>query len=148
MANITKYLEKKLLEQSVGRITNFTLSNGVYVGLFTSAPTADYTSANPTGTEVTGGNYSRKPIQAAGWNDAQDNNDVTYSSKITNKNDIEWTGINANWGTIGYVGIFDAGTTSPPTGNLLWFGPLSTPITIAANDTFTISSGNITLTLG
>ena len=144
MANITKYLEKKLLEQSVGKITNFTLSNGVYVGLFTSAPTADYALGSPTGTEVTGGGYVRKQIQPLGWNDAQDNNDVTYSSSITNANDIEWTSIATNWGTINYVGIFDSITL----GNLLWFGALSVPITIIAGDTFTISSGNITLTLG
>lgn len=150
MANITKYLEKELLEHSVGKST-FTMPTQIYVGLFTSTPNANYTSAAPNGTEVTASatNYARRPISLpGGWNAAVDNNDLTYSSKITNSADISWpdeTGlISGNWGEVKSIGIFDA----PTSGNLLWFGPLSTYVSLSSGDTFTIPSGNITLTLG
>lgn len=150
MANITKYLQKELLEYSVGK-SSFTAPTEIHVGLFTSAPNADYTSAAPTGTEVTSTatNYARRPISLpGGWNAAVDNADLTYSSKITNSNDISWpseTGtVSGNWGTVTNIGIFDAATG----GNLLWFGSLSAPVQLTNGDTFTIPSGNITLTLG
>ena len=156
MANITKYLEKKLLEQSVGKITNFAINSetGVYVALFTSSPTANYSSTARDGVEVTSTatNYERKQILPTGWNAAQDNLDLTNSSKITNSVDITWPSsstISGNWGNVSSIGIFDAQLSSgAPAGNLLWFGSLSSPVSLTNGDTFTIPSGNITLTLG
>lgn len=146
MANITKYLEKKLLEHSVGK-TGFTLPDPTYAALFTSSPTADYTpSTQGPAVEVTGTGYSRISM-ASKWNTAVDNNDLTNSSKITNSANLRWPGpsgtISATWGLVTSIGIFDA----PTAGNLLWFGPISLPVTLGSGDSFTIPQDSLTLTL-
>jgi len=103
---------------------------------------------------VSGAGYTRKEVQ---WNSAIANIDATYSSKITNANTIgsttkilKWPGatgtISANWGTVTTIGIFDSGTVGE--GNLLWFGPLSSAVTLTTGDTFTIPNASLTLTLG
>jgi hypothetical protein len=141
MANITTYLENKLLEHSVGK-TAFVLPT-TYVGLFIVAPTAAYLSGAPTGSEVAISNgYARKAITCG----------ASASGSISNSSDITWNATGA-WNVttnasvaapVTHVGIFDA-TTS---GNLLWFGPLSAAVTMSQNgDSFTISTGNLVLTL-
>lgn len=149
MANITKYLEKKLLEQSVGK-TQFSSPTtfSTYVALFTSAPTVDYTANNPDGEEVTstGTNYSRVSVT---WSSAVSNVDLTNSSYIKNNVDALWptTGtISGNWGTVTTIGIFDSPTVGG--GNLLWFGSISQPVALVAGDTFELSTNAIILTLG
>jgi hypothetical protein len=150
MANITKYLEKALLAQSVG-VTNPTNNNnfsvsGTYAALFTTSPTADYTSTYPDGVEVS--NSIGSPVytrQAITWGTAMNNVDQTNSSKIQNTNSIVWTA-SGNWGTVTTIGIFD--NSNVGSGNLLWFGPLSASATLGSSgDTLTLSSGTLTLTL-
>lgn len=140
MANITKYLEKKILAHSVGK-TDFDAPTETYVGLFTSAPTVDYTADNPDGVEVTSDNtdYERKEIA---WNVAVASTDLTNSSYIKNSDSISWESIEGSYGTVTAIGIFDQSD------HLLWFGPLSQPVTLVADDTFTLDTNAITLTLG
>jgi hypothetical protein len=150
MANITTYLEKKLLAHSVGQST-FSPPTGVYAGLFISTPTIDYTSSVPTGVEVgsTDHGYSRKAIT---WNAATTTttSGVTVGS-ISNSADITWTATgywNSATGAtstapIRSVGVFDASTG----GNLLWFGPLNAAVTMQNGDTFSINANNFILTL-
>lgn len=153
MANITKYLEKKLLEQSVGK-TDFGSTFNAYAALFTSTPTVDYANTNTgrDGNEVSasGTNYARKQIT---WNSATANTDSTNSSFISNFTELKWPGatgtISGNWGTITTIGIFDSDLISnSPAGNLLWFGPLSASVTLTNGDTFTINQNQLKLTLG
>jgi hypothetical protein len=144
MANITKYLEKKLLEQSVGKITNFSIASGTYVALFTQSPTVNYVdNTAEDGVEVSGASYTRKQIT---WGNATASTDLTNSSSIKNSDSIAWNNITSSWGTVTTVGVFDSSTVGG--GNLLWFGPLSTSITLITGDTFTIQANSLTLTLG
>ena len=144
MSNITKYLEKKILDHSVGT-TAFTKPTNTYAALFTSTHTVNYTSAIPTGTEVSTSSTGYSRIVIA-WEGAVDNADLTNSSKVVNKtSDLVWTAT-ATWGAspVTTIGIFDTQNA----GNLLWFGPLSANVSItAAGDTLTIPVGSLTLTL-
>lgn len=156
MANITKYLEKRLLTQSVGQtVSNPNWHVATYIGLFITMPTADWTLDNQgNSVEVYETNgYLRKPIS---WNTAVDNVDLSNSSKITNASSptVQWTATGGFWkasssatsaATVVGAGIFDSNTKS--TGNLLWFGELSAPVTLAIGDTLTIEPETFTLTL-
>lgn len=125
--NISDYLENKLLEHALGK-TIFASPTTTWLGLYTVAPT-DSTS----GTEVTGGSYARQQIT---WNAAS-------AGSITNNGNLVFPTATALWGTVLAVAILDASTV----GNILFYGPLADTKTIANTDTFTIVSGQLTVTL-
>lgn len=134
MANITTYLENKLLEHATGK-TTFSKPANTYAALFITTPTKDYTVSVPDGTEVTGSGYAR---QSVSWATAAD-------GIIANGSAITWTA-SGSWSSgasINTIGIFDSLTN----GNLLWFGPLSASIVMANTDTFNIPIGNLTITI-
>jgi hypothetical protein len=124
--SMSDYLENKILEHSLGK-TAYTMPTA-YVALYTAAPTDA-----GGGTEVSGGSYSRQTVT---WGAAS-------GGSITNSAAINFPVATAAWGTIVAVGIFDASTT----GNLLWWGTLSTSKAISTNDQFVISASNLTITL-
>ena len=127
MAEMSNYLENALINATL-RATNFTAPTTVYVGLFTSDPTDA-----GSGTEVSGGSYARKSASFAS---------PSNGASATNA-DITFDQATASWGTIGWIGIFDALTT----GNLLYHTPLTTSKTIDTGDIFKIASGSLTVTL-
>jgi hypothetical protein len=98
-----------------------------YVGLHT----ADPTDAG-TGTEVSGGSYTRKAVAFTVTNDT-----------ASNSGTVTFPAATANWGTIGYVGVWDAASG----GNLLFHGAVTSAKTIETGDTFQISTGNLDITL-
>ena len=98
-----------------------------YLGLFTSDPTDA-----GSGTEVSGGSYSRQSIAFTVTNDT-----------ATNSATVTFPAASANWGTVSHVGIYDASTS----GNLLFHGAVTVPKTIESGDTFQVSSGNLSITL-
>jgi hypothetical protein len=98
-----------------------------YIGLFTSNPTDA-----GSGTEVSGGSYERQSIAFTVTDDTAAN-----SATVT------FPAATANWGTIGFVGIYDAATS----GNLLFHGAVTVSKTIESGDTFQVSSGNLSITL-
>jgi hypothetical protein len=51
----------------------------------------------------------------------------------------------ANWGTITHVAVMDGGTAG--SGNVLFYGAVTTSKTIETGDTFQVSSGNLTVSL-
>jgi len=110
------------------RNTTFTSPATVYLGLFTTDPTD-----GGTGTEVSGGSYARQAITFS----APSNGVTSNNAQVT------FPTATANWGTVGWIGIYDALTS----GNLLYHAPLTTSKTIANGDVFIVSSGNLTLTL-
>jgi hypothetical protein len=138
MANITTYLENALLNH-VGGGTSLSQPT-TYAALFTTTPTAAYTSTVPNGTELTNNvnGYVRKRI---GWQSANSgiikNTNTTYA--------LTWTATGqwASGNSITTIGIFDA----PTTGNLLWFGPLSAPVIMNSGDTFTIPTDSLTISI-
>ena len=127
MAEISNYLENALINGTL-RATTFTAPTTVYISLHT----ADPTDAG-SGTEVSGGSYIRQSATfAAPSNGASATNaDVTFPQAT------------GNWGTIGWIGIWDAQTT----GNMLYHTALDTSKAIDTGDIFKIASGSLTVTL-
>ena len=127
MAEISNYLENALINGTL-RATTFTAPATVYISLHT----ADPTDAG-SGTEVSGGSYIRQSATfAAPSNGASASNaDITFPQAT------------GNWGTIGWIGIWDAQTT----GNMLYHTALDTSKAIDTGDIFKIASGSLTVTL-
>jgi len=127
MAEMSNYLENALLNVTL-RATSYTAPAAVYVGLYTTDPT----DAN-TGTEVSGGSYAR----TAATFGAPSNGVTTNSGAVT------FPTATGTWGTVGWIGILDAATS----GNLLYHTPLTASKSITSGDIFTISVGNLSVTL-
>ena len=127
MSEISNYLENALINGTL-RATTFTAPAAVYVSLHT----ADPTDAG-TGTEVSGGSYAR---QAATFG-------APSNGASTTTADITYPQATASYGTVGWIGIWDAVST----GNLLYHSPLNTSKTIDTGDIFKITSGSLTVTL-
>ena len=127
MAEISNYLENALINATL-RNTSYTSPAAVYISLHT----ADPTDAG-SGTEVAGGSYIR---QSATFG-------APSNGVSTTTADITFPQATANWGTIGWIGIWDAQTT----GNLLYHTALDTSKAIDNGDIFKIASGSLTVTL-
>jgi hypothetical protein len=127
MAEMANYLEDAIIN-AVLRNTSYTSPTLVYVALYTSDPTdAD------TGTEVSGGSYARTAVTFG----APSNGVTTNSASVT------FPTATASWGTVSYIGLRDASTS----GNLLFHTALDEAKTVGTGDIFTISTGNLSVTL-
>jgi hypothetical protein len=127
MAEMSNYLENALINATL-RNTAYTSPTTVYISLHT----ADPTDAG-TGTEVSGGSYVRKAATFAA-----PSNGVSASNA-----DVTFDQATASWGTIGWIGIWDAVST----GNMLYHTALTTSKAIDTGDIFKIASGSLTVTL-
>jgi hypothetical protein len=127
MAEISNYLENALINGTL-RATSYTAPAAVYVSLHT----ADPTDAG-TGAEVSGGSYVRRAATFG----------APSNGVSTTTADITYPTATADYGTVGWIGIWDALTS----GNLLYHTPLNIAKTINTGDTFKIVSGNLTVTL-
>jgi hypothetical protein len=127
MAEMSNYLENALINATL-RNTSYTSPATVYVGLYTTDP-----GEGNTGTEVSGGSYARTAVTFG----APSNGVSTNSGAVT------FPTATGTWGTITHIGILDASTS----GNLLYYTPLDASKSIASGDVFTISTGNLSVTL-
>ena len=127
MAEMSNYLENALINGTL-RATTYTAPTTVYVGLYTSNPTDA-----KTGTEVSGGSYSRTVVTFGA-----PSNGVT-----TNSAAVEFPQATLDWGTVGWIGILDASTS----GNLLYHTPLDISKVISSGDIFKIAIGSLSVTL-
>jgi hypothetical protein len=136
MAGLTNYLEDKIWNHVFGS-TTFTKPTNYYVGLLTATP-----SDSSAGTEVSGGSYARQVCAFT----------VTGGGVClaTNTSAITYPTCTADWGIIGWVGIYDAVSS----GNLICFQNLqksdystSTTKTLNDGDIFKFNSGSIKITL-
>jgi hypothetical protein len=127
MAEMSNYLENALINVTL-RATTYTAPTTVYVALFTTDPTDA-----GTGTELSGNGYARK---SATFGAPSNGASVTTA-------DITFDQATGSWGTVGWIGIYDALTT----GNLLYHTPLTTSKTIDTGDIFKIASGSLSVTL-
>lgn len=125
--NFSNYMANTLINATL-RNTNYTSPVKVYMALFTSDPTKA-----GTGTEVSGNGYARTEIQFA----------PPTNGTTSNSNTVTFPAATASWGTIGYFALFDAQTN----GNMLYFGALTSSVTIGTGNTFVAQPGAITLTL-
>jgi hypothetical protein len=127
MAAMSNYLENALLN-AILRNTSYTSPTTVYVALFTSDPTDA-----GTGTEVSGGSYTRKAITfGAPSNGVSSNNAL-----------VEFDQSTTSWGTITHMGLYDASTS----GNLLVYGALTTSKVIDLGTVFKFLTGSLSVTL-
>jgi len=94
MAGLTNYLEDKIVNHVFGS-TTYTKPTNWYVGLLTATP-----SDSAAGTEVTGGSYARQvcafTITGSGIAQAVNTSAITFPTAT------------ADWGIVGWVGIYDA----------------------------------------
>jgi hypothetical protein len=126
--NLTNFAENKLLGHVTGQ-ASWSAPTATYLALYNTTP-----QETGGGVEVAGGGYAR---QAITWG-------VPASGAISNSVTITFpTATDDNWGTITAIAIID----DPSGGNLLAYGPLSTPRTISDTDVFRIQSGQLTLSL-
>lgn len=133
MGALTDYFENKMIDQ-LFRAQAYTFPATLYVGLLTAAP-----SDSSAGTEATGGAYARVGV-ASGlttWASTQStsptpNNSASSGTGGTtfNSAQILFPTPSAGWGTVGWVGAYDASSG----GNLLWYTALTTPKIINTGD--------------
>lgn len=130
MAALSTYLENELIDHVLRNLA-YTSPTDVYVALFTDAASAAELEAGTLTNEVSGGSYAR---QLASFGAPAD-------GLTDNTADLSFTDMPAV--TVGYVAVMDAATT----GNVLVHGALTTARTLSAGDTFTISTGDLDVTL-
>jgi hypothetical protein len=127
MSEMSNYLENALINVTL-RNTAFTAVASPYVALFTSDPTDA-----GTGTEVSGGSYARTAVTMG----------APSNGVSTNSADVTFPTATGTWGTVGWIGIYDASTS----GNLLYHTALDVSKTVTSGDIFKISTGNLSVTL-
>jgi hypothetical protein len=116
------------------RVLTWVFTNGTatrptawYLGLYTAAP-----GEGGGGTEVSGGSYAREVLAL-----------TVSGNAATNGSAIEFTAATASWGTVTYVGIFDASTS----GTLIAYSALDTSKTVGIGDILRFSIGDLDVTL-
>ena len=119
------YLENKLIDHSLGT-TTFTKPTTIYAALYTVAP-----SDSSAGTEVTGGSYARQTITFS----------AASSGSASNNTNVDFNTMPAS--TVVAVAILDAATS----GNMLYWGTLTTNRTVTAGDSIRIASGALVISL-
>ena len=136
MSAASNYLENKVLDHVLGEAT-YTQPTTIYLALFTntSGSAATNLEAGTLTDEVStsGTAYGREEVTfnpASGGTSATDAT-VTFATAT------------ANWGTITHVAIMDAATS----GNVLFYGAVTTAKTIETGDTFQVSTGNLSVSL-
>ena len=124
---MSNYLENALINVTL-RNTAFTAVATPYVALFTSDPTDA-----GSGTEVSGGSYARTAVTFG----------APSNGVSTNSADVTFPTATGSWGTVGWIGIYDASAS----GNLLYHTPIDVSKTVTSGDIFKIASGNLSVTL-
>ena len=136
MSAASDYLENKVLDH-VLTATSYTAPSTRYLALFTNTSGSAATNIEE-GTltdevSTSGSAYSRKTVTFAS---------AVAGTSATNAT-VTFDAATANWGTITHVAIMDAATS----GNVLFWGAVTTAKTIETGDTFQVSSGNLTVSL-
>jgi hypothetical protein len=127
MAEFSDYLEDKIIDHIL-RAQAFTPPATIYVGLFTAAP-----SDAGGGTEVSGGSYARQSVALS----------AASGGASSNSADITFPQATADWGTIGWLALFDAVSA----GNMLMWSALDASKVINNGDTFKINAGDLDVTV-
>jgi hypothetical protein len=136
MSAASNYLENKVLDH-VLTATNYTAPATRHLALFTNTSTnaaANLEAGTLTDEVSTSGTaYARKAVTFAA---------ASGGSSATNAT-VTFDAATANWGTITHVAVMDASTS----GNVLFYGAVTTSKTIETGDTFQVTSGNLTISL-
>ncbi len=138
MTAASNWLENKVLDH-VLRNTAMSQPSGLYLALFnnTSGSAAANLEAGTLTDEVStsGTDYARKAVtfSAASGGTAATSATVTFDPAAS------------SWGTITHVAVMDGDTEG--SGNVLFWGAVTTSKTIDSGDTFQVTSGNLTISL-
>jgi hypothetical protein len=122
----SNYLEEALLNH-VLRGVPFAPPTGIFVALFTTAPTE-----TTPGVEVTGGAYARQPVTFG----------VPSGGTCSNMADVTFPIATTGWGTITSFGLYDQVSG----GNLLYYANLTSPRDILVNDQVRFPAGQLLCT--
>jgi len=126
----SNYLEDKLLDHALGT-TAYTQPTNQYLALHTANPDED-----GSGAELSATGYSRAAIDF----NAASGGTATGPDAV-----IEFTNSGGtNWTEVTHFGIWDASSS----GNLLYYGALTTSKTIAPGDTLRFTAGSISISEG
>ena len=163
MSAASDYLEDKLLDHvlnfgngslTVGSGRGFAAPATVYVALFADSGSgvAAALESNTTGTdatskwgyyEINNGSYARQSVTFAAAG-------TTTTGTIETNATVSFPVATANYQTAGstgqvvtHIALVDASTS----GNILFYGALTTSKTVSSGDQFTISSGNLSISL-
>jgi len=140
MSAASNYLENKLLDHTLRYGTApYTGASTIYLALFvnTSGNAATNLEAGTLTDEVStsGTAYARQAVTFAA---------ASSGSSATNAT-VTFPTATASFGTITHVAVMDGGTAG--SGNVLFYGAVTTSKTIDTGDTFQVSSGNLTISL-
>ena len=136
MSASSNYLENKVLDH-VLTATGYTAPAARYLALFTGTA-ADVKGRLEAGTlsdevSTSGTAYVRKAVTFAA---------ASGGSSATNAT-VTFDAATASWGTVTCVAVMDASSS----GNVLFYGEVTTAKTIDTGDTFQVTSGNLTVSL-
>lgn len=138
MSAASDYLENAVLNH-VLRNTAFTQPSGLWVALFNNTSGNALTNLEAgtltDETVATGTAYARQAVTFS----ASSGGSSSTSATVT------FPTATASWGTITHVAIMDNATRG--SGNVLFYGAVTTSKTIDTGDTFQITSGNLTVSL-
>jgi hypothetical protein len=138
MSAASNYLENKLLDHTLRYGTApYTGVSTLYLALFnnTSGNAVTNLEAGTLTDEVTtsASAYSRKAVTFA----------AASSGSSASSATVTFDTATASWGSITHIAVMDAETS----GNVLFYGAVTTAKTIDTGDTFQVSSGNLTIAL-
>jgi hypothetical protein len=133
MGSLSNWAELEILDHLAG--SSFTVASDLWMALFTVMPT----DSSGSGTEVSGTGYVRVEFS---------NSSTTWctaaAGSITNKAEIQFaTAGAAGWGTVVGWAMF----TSSNSGNMYYWGSLTTTKTVNSGDTAKFATGDIDITL-
>ena len=134
MSAASNYLENKVLDH-VLRNTAYTQPGNLFVGLFKNNSLTNLEAGTLTDEVSTAGGtlYARKPVTFG----------AAASGTATNSATVTFDAAGADWGTITAIAILDTITT----GNVLFYGNLTTSKLIENGDTMQFVSTNISVSL-
>tara|TARA_R110000822_G_scaffold72339_1_gene173876 strand:+ start:166 stop:546 length:381 start_codon:yes stop_codon:yes gene_type:complete len=124
--SFSNYLETEILDFAFTTGTA-TRPTSWYVALYTAAP-----GEGGGGTEVSTGSYVRQSVTFS-----------VSTNTASNTAAVEYPTATASYGTVTYVGIFDASSG----GNLLAYSALNVSKLIDTGDVFRIPTGDLDITL-
>ncbi len=126
-------LRNAILDHVLGG-PDYTRLATVYIALYTTSPTS---SGGGTEVSTSGTAYARQSVtnNTGSWT-------ATFAGVKSNFNLIDFGTATSNWGTINAGTIMSASSS----GDILYFGPLTTPKTINTSDGFRIPIGGLVLT--
>lgn len=140
--NATDFLENEVIDH-VLRARAYAMPTQLHIGLFTTAPTDA-----GGGTEVAGNAYARAQANPgfANWlgtgGETTDVDSAGTGGQSSNANQVDFPEPTGPWGTVTHFAIFDE------SGNMLFWGALTTSQTIESGNPVFFDPNALTVTVG